>query len=167
MRSLERSLYVARSAPIFNLGFGFLSLGAFALSFTLVASVAERVIFSLDVMAASGLAGLFFTSEFIFEEATYEATVAYSTSQGLFSQGLSGWSLFNPGADIDLSTTTDFEDCAGPAADIVEFTDQDRALLGDSIFLPQSRQTLIGVGVGALAGLAATRLSNSMLKRKA
>jgi hypothetical protein len=63
----------------------------------------------------------------------YELYSLFDASQGLTS-GLSGThGLFNPGADIDFTTTTDFEDLAAPVADVMEFTDQDRALAADSI----------------------------------
>lgn len=136
---------------------------AFAILATMLGNLALR----LDVAAASGLAGLFFTTEFIVEEASYEAAVAYNTSQGLLSPSFSGWAAFNPGSDIDLSTTTDFEDCAGPAADLVEFTDQDRALLGDSLYAAESRCVLGAAGAGAVAGLGASLLSSGLLRRKA
>jgi len=66
--------------------------------------------------------------------ALYELSALLEASQGLLGNGeLRGSALFNPGADIDFTTTTDFEDLAAPAADVMEFTDQDRALVADSI----------------------------------
>jgi hypothetical protein len=70
---------------------------------------------------------------FHFEDYSYEFTSALDATQGLASSRTQGYVLFNPGADVDLTTTTDFEDLAGPAADILEFGDQDRALLSDSM----------------------------------
>jgi|LauGreDrversion4_2_1035121.scaffolds.fasta_scaffold1249177_2 hypothetical protein len=61
----------------------------------------------------------------------YDLYNLLSTNQGLPNCKATLRTLFNPGADIDLTTTTDFEDLAAPAADIVEFTDQDRALAAD------------------------------------
>jgi hypothetical protein len=70
---------------------------------------------------------------FHFEDYAYEFTSALDATQGLAASHTQGYVLFNPGADVDLTTTTDFEDLAGPAADILEFGDQDRALLSDSM----------------------------------
>ena len=67
------------------------------------------------------------------EDYAYEFASALDATQGLASSPTQGWALFNPGADVDLTTTTDFEDLAGPAADVLEFGDQDRALLSDSV----------------------------------
>lgn len=66
------------------------------------------------------------------------------------------WLTFHPGADVDLTTTTDFEDLAGPAADVLEFSDQDRALLADA-----TSATLLCGGVGGGLGLAAAALLSS------
>ncbi len=57
-------------------------------------------------------------------------------------------SLFNPGADLDFTTTTDFEDLAGPAADVLEFGDQDRALLVDSFSATAFTSGLLGGAAG-------------------
>ena len=61
----------------------------------------------------------------------YEVFSLFSSSQGASNSSAALSTLLNPGADVDLTTTTDFEDLAAPAADIVEFTDQDRALAAD------------------------------------
>ena len=63
----------------------------------------------------------------------YELFSLLDASQGLTNNLGGGHSLFNPGSDIDFTTTTDFEDLAAPVADVMEFTDQDRALAADSI----------------------------------
>jgi hypothetical protein len=39
----------------------------------------------------------------------------------------------NPAADLDLTTSTDFEDLSGPVADIMEMAEQDRALGVDAV----------------------------------
>ncbi len=44
------------------------------------------------------------------------------------------WSfLMNPAADLDFTTSTDFEDLSGPVADIMEMAEQDRALGVDAV----------------------------------
>jgi hypothetical protein len=63
----------------------------------------------------------------------YELFSLFDAGQGLTNSLGGGHGLFNPGADIDFTTTTDFEDLAAPVADVMEFTDQDRALAADSI----------------------------------
>lgn len=78
----------------------------------------------------------------------YEVCSFLDTTQGLSQGSSSLQSLFNPGADLDLTTTTDFEDLAAPAADIVEFTDQDRALAADYV----SSAVLWNGVVGGLLG---------------
>lgn len=70
---------------------------------------------------------------FGFDHLAYELYSLFDVSQGLTSNPGGAHGLFNPGADIDLTTTTDFEDLAAPVADVMEFTDQDRALAADSI----------------------------------
>ena len=62
----------------------------------------------------------------------YDLASAMDLAQGLSNLELLDSSMFNPGADVDHGTTTDFEDLAGPVADVSEFADQDRALLTDS-----------------------------------
>jgi len=67
----------------------------------------------------------------------------------------------NPLSDLDLTTSTDCEDLAAFANDILEFVEQDRSLLVDS---------LTDVGVGAAAGLGlylgARALSVRAFKRR-
>ena len=88
-------------------------------------------------LSTSPVSGSFFVPEglgyFYFEDYTYEFVSALDATQGLSASHTQSYALFNPGADVDLTTTTDFEDLAGPAADILEFGDQDRALLSDSM----------------------------------
>lgn len=83
-------------------------------------------------------------------------------TQGASLADLHHWALFNPGADIDLTTTTDFEDLAGPAADVLEFGDQDRALLADSL---TSSTLFLNGFVGAGVGVAAYAILSSDLVR--
>lgn len=78
----------------------------------------------------------------------YEVCSLFDITQGLAQNRGSLQSLFNPGADLDLTTTTDFEDLAAPAADIVEFTDQDRALAADYV----SSAVLWNGAMGGLIG---------------
>lgn len=61
--------------------------------------------------------------------------------------------LLNPGADIDFTTTTDFEDLSAPASDIMEFTDQDRALASDSVATSVFFSFAAGTAVGVTARL--------------
>lgn len=81
----------------------------------------------------------------------YELYSLFCVNQGVSNGKLAFTALFNPGADIDLTTTTDFEDLAAPAADIVEFTDQDRALAADYM----SSTLLWNASVGGLLGVTA------------
>jgi len=84
-------------------------------------------------LVPSAAAPTFSTGElFLMESLWYELRSLTTFNQGL-AGGASSSTLFNPGADIDLTTSTDFEDLAGPAADVLEFGDQDRALLADSM----------------------------------
>lgn len=78
---------------------------------------------------AAGLVNLTFGTDGL----EYEIWSFFDTTQGLVRSPKGPFSLFNPGADIDFTTTTDFEDLAAPVADVVEFTDQDRALAVDSV----------------------------------
>jgi hypothetical protein len=85
-----------------------------------------------------------------FNNPAYEIMGLLNTTQGFY--GSTAWDLaiFNPGADVDATVTTDFEDLAAPAADVAEFADQDRALLTDSM-----ASTVFWNGVlGALTGIA-------------
>ena len=77
----------------------------------------------------------------------YEACSLFDATQGL-SNGVGASALLNPGADIDLTTTTDFEDLAAPVADIMEFADQDRALLVDSVSAAAFFTATAGAGLG-------------------
>jgi len=65
--------------------------------------------------------------------------------------------LANPGADIDLSVTTDCEDLAAFASDVVEFMEQDRALLLDSL-TDFGALGALGVALGGLRVLSARYL---------
>lgn len=77
--------------------------------------------------------GLPLTGGLAINDAGYELLSFLDITQGLASTKAPLSGLFNPGADLDFSTTTDFEDLAAPVADIVEFTDQDRALAADYV----------------------------------
>lgn len=92
----------------------------------------------------------------------YELLGLVQTAQGLPCRGTTAWALLNPGADVDLTTTTDFEDLAGPAADVLEFGDQDRALLADSL----TATTIFWNGVaGATLGVLLYAILSSDLIR--
>lgn len=94
---------------------------------------------------------------FLIENLWYEIRGLVSCNQGLGVDSSSPSALFNPGADVDFTTTTDFEDLAGPAADVLEFGDQDRALLADSM-----SSTIFFNGVlGGLVGLTTHMILSS------
>lgn len=79
----------------------------------------------------------------------YELCSLFSATQGLHpTTGLS-LGAFNPGSDIDLTTTTDFEDLAAPVADIMEFMDQDRAMTADAVAVSVFRNGVCGLYVGS------------------
>lgn len=92
--------------------------------------------------------GLSLTSGFAIHDASYELLSFLDTTQGLAPMKASLCGLLNPGADLDFSTTTDFEDLAAPVADIVEFTDQDRALAADYVSSAVLWKGLLGGGLG-------------------
>lgn len=70
---------------------------------------------------------------FFFDDLTYEVLSTLDATQGLTGSRALSCVIFNPGADIDFTTTTDLEDVAAPTADMVEFTDHERALVSDSM----------------------------------
>lgn len=111
---------------------------ASALAYLALAALAVDSVPSLSNVAPlvgpAAALGAPFLGFFDSSTALYELSALLEASQGLLGNGgLGGGALFNPGADIDFTTTTDFEDLAAPAADVMEFTDQDRALVADSI----------------------------------
>jgi len=89
------------------------------------AALASTPVFLTSTMS-SGALGLFSS-----ESLSYEVYSFFDVAQGLSQSKPSFQSLLNPGADLDLTTTTDFEDLAAPASDLLEFTDQDRAMAAD------------------------------------
>jgi hypothetical protein len=78
----------------------------------------------------------------------YEFLRLFDTTQGLPSGASSSQSLLNPGADVDLTTSTDFEDLAAPAADVMELSDQDRALIADALATSVYLHGIAGFFVG-------------------
>lgn len=60
----------------------------------------------------------------------------------------------NPRSDLDLTTTTDAEDLAVFAADLVEFAEQDHALLLDSLMEVGLSSLLLGAAGRVLSRAA-------------
>jgi len=83
-----------------------------------------------------------------FDDASYQLAALLTPNQGTVpTQAGLHWAL-NPGSDIDLTVTTDFEDVAAPVADVSEFSNQERALLTDSLASTVFWNGLMGVLTG-------------------
>jgi hypothetical protein len=116
------------------------------------APVVLQVVFSNN----PALGALGFNSPSSLSTLSYEVHIFFDINQGLVSMLDGTPGLFNPGADIDLTTTTDFEDLAAPAADVMEFTDQDRALAADSVSSVLFWNGVVGFVFGASLRLLLT-----------
>jgi hypothetical protein len=87
--------------------------------------------FSTALEAVTRLAALFFDNLqgyfSLISQRHYQAWSGLPSS----TQGLTGM-FANPAADLDLTTNTDCEDLLAFCADVIEFTEQDKALLVDA-----------------------------------
>jgi hypothetical protein len=170
MRGLVRSLKnchdLVRSSRAGRSVFGI--VGAGFLYFIGLYVVGDGLILdtSLDAVTHMLATLLISAEEFSFEEANFFMMSLLNPDQGLAAtSSLAESGLLNPGSDVDMSTSTDFEDLAGPVADVAEFSDQDRALLGDSVFANYNRLVLTaGACFGLAAGLAVVCLCTEIIR---